>query len=328
MRAPAQPPAPTTRRQFIAETIGAGALLSLAAPGCAGEGADAAPRATPPEADTGGPSGPLLDPEALGLPYRQNDPEWSRTLMWDRELVIRADTELNGQDPATSRQLLARYPAGNTIGNEGCMLTCLAMVMRLLADPAPEPWTPAKLNARAQARYYYTLAGLSMVTLYADLVSELSRGEVQLYIKEEHLPGMPRWTPVFAGRSPLIRAYRSLPLATRANLLLMLKTGTYDDTRASHYVLLHPNDTGSIDEDDLLLLDPAMPLRRDGPWRLSDSSAWITGDPAIARAWEADGIGPLQIAGAWVFSRRGYDGDLRHLQALAQAWAEQMAAVG
>ena len=120
MSAPASPPTPSSRRQFIVEGLGAGALLGLSA-GCAAP--EAAPK--PPGAEvagTGGPSGPLLDPEALGLPYRQNDPEWSRTLMWDRELVIRADTELNGQDPAVSRQLLARYPAGNTIGNEGCML--------------------------------------------------------------------------------------------------------------------------------------------------------------------------------------------------------------
>ncbi len=47
----------------------------------------------------------------------------------------------------------------------------------------------------------------------------------------------------------------------------MLWTGTNDDTIASHYVLLHPGDAGSPDDDDPELLDRAMPANATYPRR-------------------------------------------------------------
>lgn len=65
-------------------------------------------------------------------------------------------------------QLPRHFRTGNTIGNEGCLLTSLAMVLRLL-DPHPDRWSPKTLNAFAHEHLYYTRCGLSMATLYADL---------------------------------------------------------------------------------------------------------------------------------------------------------------
>jgi len=49
----------------------------------------------------------------------------------------------------------------------------------------------------------------------------------------------------------------------------MLKTGTYDDTFASHYVLVDPKAPEGLDEDDVPLLDPIQPLESNTwPWLL------------------------------------------------------------
>ncbi|HTS29265.1 MAG TPA: hypothetical protein VMH81_25510 [Bryobacteraceae bacterium] len=52
------------------------------------------------------------------------------------------------------------------------------MVLRLL-DQHPDRWSPKTLNTFAHEHLYYTLCGLSMTTLYADIVCEASAGEVQ-----------------------------------------------------------------------------------------------------------------------------------------------------
>lgn len=338
-----------SRRVFLRGALGAGTGVGLAsvlgactpaanrATGCTGPAtdSDAAPSADataaldaksapcPPAPDTT-PAG-LIDLASAPLPFRQDDPKWGKDLMWDRKLVIKAAVELNGESKATAEALLRQFPDGNSIGNEGCMLTCLAMVLRLLAPPAKPPWTPKNLNAAAQEAYYYTLSGLSMTTLYADLVAEVSGGAVQLGIKEEYLPGEPGWPPMHPHNSALVRAYRSLPRPKRDNYLLMLKTGTYDDTVASHYVLLAPDDDGAPDQADPLILDPAKPLDQTQPWRLTDSAKAIGEDPEIASAWQAAGIAPTQIGGVWVFvrGRSGHDGSL--VAPLIRAWAEQLA---
>jgi hypothetical protein len=325
------PDAPSSALDRRALLLGAAGLgLGCAADKARGSASDSAGGAADSgEGDAGadifGAPGPLLDPEGAGLPHRQGDPAWGDQLMWDRDLVIRADTELNGNPPAHARSLLRRFASGNTIRHEGCMLCCLSMVLRLFDPRPPAPWDPGLLNERAQNRYYYTLAGVSLTTLYADLVAELSQGEVQLTLKEEHLPGMPRWTPLRASASPLLRAYRGLSPAQRADCLVMVKTGTYSDVVASHYALIHPNEEAGPDEDDVQLLDPAVPVRQTGAWRLSDSAAWICQDPAIAEGWRQEGVGPLDIGGIWVFIRRRADGDGLSRGPLVRAWAAELA---
>jgi hypothetical protein len=125
--------------------------------------------------------------------------------------------------------------------------------------------------------------------------------------------------------SPLLRAWRRLPPAKRSRFVVMLKTGTYDDTVASHYALLHPLDDAGPDVDDPLLLDPAQPLDDDGPWRLSDSAAQITSDPDILEAWNTAGITPTQLGGVWVFVRWNDARDRSLLSPLVHAWAQELA---
>ncbi len=323
-----------TRRAFLAGVVGVG--VSALAVGCEAPtqapcpaAGDAAAASDAPH-DGGAPptsAGPRPEVAAAALPYRQDDPAWGADLMWDRDLVIRAEHELNGATLADARALLRAFDDGNNIANEGCLLTALAMVLRLYVPHSP-PWTPRTLNAAAQEAYYYTRCGLSMTALYADLVSELSDGAVQLAMKEEYLAGEPGWTPVHPNTSALVRAYRSLRPAERADVLLLLKTGTYDDTVASHYLLLHPDDEGSPDDANPTVLDPAMPLDRTGVWRLRDSADAITQDPDIAQAWVDARIAPTQIGGVWAFARWDRARARPRVAALARAWALELASSG
>ena len=336
-----QPLLRPSRRAVLQGAASAGALGSLPTLG----GCDAADDTSEPGLDGRDPhafvppsvadiEAPAVDTtvgpfDLTGMPFRQDDPTWGSTLMWDRSLVIQAATELNGFSPIRAAGLLRRFPDGNNIANEGCQLTCFAMILKLL-DPNvdAELWTPKRLNSAAQAMMYYTLSGLSMTTLYGDVVSDVTLGRVQLAIKEEYLPGVRQWPQVFCSSSPLVRAYRRLPLEQRADMLLMLKTGTYDDTVASHYVLLHPHDESGPDDDNVTLLDPAMPFSGTLPWRLTDSAAWITGDPGIGRAWEQLGIDDTQIGGVWVFIRLPESRTRAALAPLLALWAEELNAAG
>jgi hypothetical protein len=274
------------------------------------------------------PTGERLDPEALGLPYRQDDPTWGDDLMWDRDLVIQAATELEGMSAADAEALLRKFKTGNSIGNEGCQLTCFAMVLALLAPYPSDPWTPRNLNVWAHRLLYYTRSGLSMTTLFADLLAEVTDGDVQLCLKEEYLPGVEGWPRMTCATSALVRAYRSLAPEARSRFVVMIKMGTYDDTVASHYALLHPNEAPSPDSDDALLLDPAKPLDEAGPWRMSDCAAYIQGDRAIASAWARDGITDTQLGGVWVFGRWADGRTGSSLDPLIRAWAEQLAQLG
>jgi len=307
----------SNRRDFMRLAAGAGASLGLASlfatPARAGA-------ATAPPAASGKP----FDLVGLKMPFRQDDPAWGRDVMWDRKLVLKA-AALNKTPKVTANALLREFEDGNTIANEGCLLTCMAMVLRMLAPAGHGTWTPRTLNRAAQAAYYYTRCGLSMTTLNADLVSEVSEGTVQLGPKEEYLPAVAPWPSVFCDTAPLVRAYRSLAPEKRADFLVVLKIGTYDDTVASHYVLLDPNSTDGPDVRDAEILDPAMPAGQTGKWRLSDSSAWITGDPEIAAGWAVDGIVPMQIAGAWVYTRWEAAAGRTMLAPLVGAWAGELA---
>jgi len=313
------------RRRFLSGALGAAGTLGLSsASGCASaETACSNDGMTKPFDYLAATPDGVLD--VSGLPFRQDDPAWGAELMWDRDLVIQAATELEGYSKAEAEALLRAFDDGNNIANEGCMLTCLAMVLRLLAAPATPAWTPKTLNDAAHESLYYALSGLSMTTLYADLVAEVTGGAVQLALKEEYLPGEPGWPRLHASTAALVRAYRSLPKEKRANFVVMLKTGTYDDTVASHYALLHPNDEGSLDDDDVTLLDPAMPADAKLPWRLSDSAKAITEDPDIAAGWKDAGIEPTQLGGVWVFVRWGEKRDRSLLAPLVHAWAAELA---
>lgn len=254
------------------------------------------------------PRGGLLRTQLL--PFRQDDPKWAADVMWDRGKVMEVHQRYNGKNAAQAKSLLRRFRAGNTIGNEGCLLTCLAMVLRLLAAKGNQ-WTPKKLNRFAQDRLYYTPAGLSMATLYADLVCEASNGEVQLLLKEEYLSGERGWPRTTASVCVPLRAYRGMSPHSREDVVLMLKTGTFDDTVASHFVVVDPLDRGPVDTDDVAVLDPAQPLGSSKrPWFLSDSSRRICEDAKIRAEWRRTGIHDLQLAGVWVFARWASNNDM------------------
>jgi len=236
-------------------------------------------------------------------PFRQDDPRWAREVMWDRDAVIEVHTRFNEASKSCAESLLRSFKGtgGNTIGNEGCLISCLAMVLAHLCE---ETWNPSLLNAEAIKRLYYSRCGLAMATLYSDLISEVSAGEVQLCLKEEYLSGEQGWSKVLAHESLPLRAYRSLPRKDRKYFIAMLKTGTYDDTVASHYVIADPLAQADVDDPDVPLLDPAMPMDwTGGIWTLSRSAQRITEDKQIRKEWDRQGIDPLQIAGVWLFAR-------------------------
>lgn len=268
-------------------------------------GASVARAAGPKRAD------PLAD-----LPYRQDDPRWGHRVLWSREAVVRVDTELNGHSREEAESLLRQFDDGNTLANEGCLLTCLAMVLRLLDPEKTPPWAPDTLDAETQRLHFSTPSGLSMAPLMADLVSEVTLGSVQLVAKEEYLSGVDGRPRIFPQTATLLRAVRALAPADRKDLVVMLKTGTWDDSVASHFVLLHPLDDGGPDAKEVRLLDPAQPAGSKASWKLADSARRICADSEIAEAWSAAGITPTQLGGVWLFSRG------QPSAAVLRAWAQ------
>lgn len=281
--------------------LAVGLAASLPAPAVAGPGAEPKP--------------PF---DLTDLPFRQADPAWGNEVVWARERVLRADAELNHHPASHGPELLRAFDDGNTLANEGCLLTCLAMVLRLFQPAATPKWTPARLLADLDATHVLTPSGLSLAPLVVDVVCDVTAGEVQLSAKEDYLPGEPGRPAMFASRAPLVRAYRGLSAAARRDVLVMLKTGTWDDTVASHYVVVHP--AWREASDDVEVLDPAMPKGPSRRWRLSDSAAVICQDDDIARAWKASGLKPTQLAGAWAFTRPSQPGHA----ALVRAWADAL----
>lgn len=255
-------------------------------------------------------------------PFRQDDERWAKEVMWDRKSVVKCHIEFNNASKKKAENLLRKFRDGNTIGNEGCLLTCLAMVLKMLHG---QQWNPACLHKEASRSLYYSLCGLAMVTLYADIVSDVSGGEVQLCLKEEYLSGEKGWPPVLATESIPLRAYLSLPKKERENIVAMVKTGTYDDTVASHYVLVDPLVANDPNDPDIAVLDPAMPLDRfsDSLWKLSDSAKRITEDQEIKAEWKKSKINPLQIGGVWLFARWHSSDQVSLLTSLARALTSQ-----
>jgi hypothetical protein len=235
-------------------------------------------------------------------PFRQDDPEWADDVMWDRDKVIDVHRRYNGASIAAAEGLLRRHDAGNIIATEGCLLTCLAMVLRLLA-PNREHWTPRTLNRWAKRHLYYSNAGLSMVPLYADIVADAANGRVQACMQEQYFSGVACRPAMFSSQCPIIRGYRLLPVNRRQDAVVMLKIGTHDDTFASHYVLVDPERPGMANEDDCAILDPDQPLgRRSVPWRLTDSHTRLARDHDIKREWRRLRIQPTQLSGVWLFA--------------------------
>ena len=190
-----------------------------------------------------------------------------------------------------------------SISSDGCQLTCLAMVLRLLA-PKSHYTTPKSLNKFAHSERYYSLNGISLVPLYADLVQEASHGQVQLFLKEEYRADLASWKPRRASNAASLIAYRRLPRSSRRGVVLMIKTGTYDDTFASHYVLVDPENPGNVADDNVPILDPAQPIEsRAATWRLGDSANFLRTDKRIDAEWRKQGIEDLQIGGIWAFGR-------------------------
>lgn len=308
-----------TRRSFLGAATGLAAAAGLG--GAAGVGITTASQAGEIPAGTLDP----LDPKRAGLPYRQDDPRWGADLMWNRASVLNVARREEGFSATEAEALMREFPDGNNIANEGCQLTCLAMVLRLLNPGRKPAWTPGNLNTAAHDGLYYTLSGLSVSTLYSDMGSDLTDGSVQLVAKEEYPIGQPGWPRVTTETSPLACAYLSLDQSQRASTLLMLKTGTWDDTVASHYVLIDPTSPSNPEQANPPILDPAMPEGRGGAWTLSDSAKWIRQDREIDQAWSKQGIGPLNIGGAWAFSRFDAGAGSNLAAPLIAAWSKQLA---
>ena len=210
----------------------------------------------------------------------------------------------NHKTKAEASGLLREFGGGNTIGNEGCLLTCLAMILSILDRNQKQDWTPRTLNTYAQKQHYYTSCGLSMATLYADLVCEASKGEVQLLLKEEYLSGEEGFEePTYANACLPLRAYRALTEPDRKNIVIMVKVGTYDDTIGSHFLLVDQTKPGKPADKDFIVLDPAKPLGEKATWRLSNSCDRIRQDKKIDQAWRNAKVVDLQFAGVWVFAR-------------------------
>lgn len=232
------------------------------------------------------------------LPFLQTDGDWSETHIWSLRLVSRAI----GSDEAKER-----LQAGTTIRHQGCQLCCLAMVLHQLHPEAVKPWDPLSLLEEARDDYL-AAGGVSLAPLYADLCADVTDGRVQLLAKEVFAAG---------GRQPalsevgLVRAYRdgSLPKEKRDDLMVMLRIGTHDETVAAHYLLLDPDDSGSADSDDALVLDPDMPERTmRGSWTFAD--AWRrfldprTDGGVKAQAVAAEHVESGQVAAVYLFGRR------------------------
>jgi hypothetical protein len=141
------------------------------------------------------------------------------------------------------------------------------------------------------------------VPLYADLVADITNGEVQLCAQEQYFSGEPHWQKTFPPGSTLLRGYRALPADARAGFVVMLKIGTHDDTFASHYVLVDPGKPGAPDDTAVALLDPVQPSgARIRAWMLGDSYRHLN-DGDIGREWRRAGISANQLSGVWVFGR-------------------------
>jgi len=235
-------------------------------------------------------------------PYRQADRRWADDKMWMKDKLVGVHQSVNGASAAD----VAGWLFGDTIETDGCLLTCLAMTLRLLA-PRGARWTPGTLNRAAKDLLYYSDAGLSIVPLYADLVADVTHGRVQLCAQERYFSGekgQRRRTPSLCC---LLRAYRNLPESRRVDFVVMLKIGTHDDNFASHYVLVDPDWPGLPDDNDIAILDPDQP---EGPratsWCLSDSYQRLAATRQdIAVEWRRCRIRVKknQLAAAWAFAR-------------------------
>jgi len=220
----------------------------------------------------------------MAIKLFQDDPRWAKTVMWE----------------------------GGTIEDEGCLLTSLTMVLLMLDSQRNQYTTPDKLNDFAHDKEFYSIDGKSGVQLYADICLDASNGRVQLLAKEEYLSGEEGWLAHFACDSFLLKTYRVLPLAIRKDYAIMVKIGVHDDSFASHYLLVDPDEPGGVCYNDFKVLDPAQPYdSKITSWTLSSSYGQIRKDPDIEAELDIYQINVLQISGVWLFgsSRNNNEGN-------------------
>lgn len=97
-------------------------------------------------------------------------------------------------------------------------------------------------------------------------------------------------------------AYRKLSPAERRHVVVVLKTGTYDDTVGSHFVAVDPANPGSLEDDDIPILDPDQPAESPRRvWRLSDSSRRMRQNPDLRLV--SYGVGIRLATCSWQASR-------------------------
>ena len=241
-------------------------------------------------------------------PFRQDDERWGAEEMWHRPTVMCILSKFNHFTSEKANNWMRdfsknRGSKNNDIENEGCLIASLAMVLHLLDHDKRRRWSPKVLNKKAKENFYYSKSGVALVTLYADLVCDVTDGNVQLAAKEEY-PWEPGDGYTTMADCAWANAYISAPEEVRKNFAVMLKIGTHDDTIASHYLLLDPMQTEHSSNP--LVLDPAMPfpisISASG-WRLFDSYKRICRDPDIGGELRKQKITKEMVRGVWIFGR-------------------------
>lgn len=252
-------------------------------------------------------------------PFRQADENWGNDVMWDRTKVMKVLKDYNGIATKDAEVLLENYGhKKNNIANEGCLVTSLAMVLKIL-HPKNEYCSPNKLNEFAKKELYYSESGIALTTLYSDLVLDATDGDVQLAAKEEY-PWVPGKAYTTVSCCAWTKAYLNAPQAIRQDFAVIIKIGTHDDSFASHFLLLDPRE--SIVSDNPLVLDPGMPdpsatKTKISEWQLTDSFNQIISDyPKIKKIYDDEGIKENMIRGVWLFGRWRSDSDTSILEPL------------
>lgn len=241
-------------------------------------------------------------------PFRQDNPDWADCEMWHRPTIIETLVSKNKWTEDEASEWIRKFkgdrpdkPGKNNIGNEGCLITSLAMILVLLGSKKFQNKTPEYLNKFAMEKLYYSRSGISLVPLYADIILEITEGAVQLAAKEEY-SWSPKESKTTMSNSTIAKKYLCSAENIRKNYALMIKIGTYDDAVASHYLLIDPDKQDLTDNPKVL--DPAMPLEsKKTIWTLSDSYRQICKDPDIKKKILKEGVDETTIRGIWLFAK-------------------------
>ena len=262
--------------------------------------------------------------QTVELPFLQHEGELADRDMWNVKDVMCALKKLGAPEEDPFRE------QGTQFKDQGCQICCLAMVLHLLDEKAhaSDPWTPEKVLDLASDERYLTKVGLSLVPLYADLCVDATRGRVQLCAKENYAPAQGEFLPQRLSNIFLVHAYRGLKPSHRSDFVVMLRIGTHDESYASHYLLIDPNDKGLPDSDDVLVLDPDMPIEERGKaWTFQRASDKFFRDrdlnPDEMTQIDDGKVSPGDVAAVYVFARWRSAKAGTLLGALAKAIAAQ-----